>query len=551
MAKSSGVAAVMGRYQDGRLALRHFLMAGTPEAMLNRSLAILALFTFSTAWVSELYFWPDEHWQVLEFMSMKLGITPPGELTWEYGAQVRSWMQPFLYWLIAKPLLTTGIRDMFVVVFVLRLASGALSLWALKDFSRLFLTDLPREDEKRAFAAMLPFMGFLPYLFVRTAGETASMAFFMLGMVAAIHAARSGAWKKMLLAGVFCGMAFEVRYQSAFFLIGLFGWLAVIARLRWTQLAALVAGGLLPVAAALLIDRWGYGIWTFPAWNYVDIVLLQGLAARESGTAPFFAFFYLLPANIFAPIAAFLLIALVLACLRNPKHYVSWTTAVFFLGHCALAHKEERFLFPLAILATAWPVLAFSPAPERLFDFFGKAWAWRKSWAAKATGFTAAAAMIFCAVYPFGIRPHMPMAKYVYRHFPQGITAYTFEDAVFQTYPIYRPPHYVSLHLNSRSDLAALLDKGPVYLFAETPTLTPGLIPKDVKAEILYSEFPFGMNPKLAPYGTRWMCGYAYWRQHSFVHPPRLAWMSLYRLSRSGPNTAQPSPCLPAWNVAL
>jgi hypothetical protein len=72
-----------------------------------------------------------------------------------------------------------------------------------------------------------------------------------------------------------------------------------------------------------------------------------------------------------------------------------------------------------------------------------------------------------------------------------------------------------------------------------------------VRAEILYSEFPFAITPNWAPLGTRWMCGYAYWRQHGLVHPPRLAWMSLYRLTREGAQTAQPSPCLPRWSTPL
>jgi len=306
------------------------------------------------------------------------------------------------------------------------------------------------------------------------------------------------------------------------------------------------------VAAALLVDRWGYGVWTFPAWNYFDIVLWHGLAARVSGAQPFYAYFYLLPANIFAPLVAFSLIALIVACLRNPTHYVTWPVALFFLAHCFLfAHKEERFLFPLAILATAFPVLAFSPAPQRAFAFFGKAWGWRKSFPARFVGWSAAAAMLFCAVYPFGIRPHMPLAKYIAHHFPHGLATYTFEDAVFADYPIYRPPHYAAARLTGTPALTARLADGPVYLLAETPTLAPGLLPAGVKAEILYSEFPFGMNPKLAPSGTRWICTYADLRRHSFVHPPRLAWMTLYKLTRGGTNTAVPSPCLPKWNVTL
>jgi GPI mannosyltransferase 3 len=535
-----------------KAVLHHSLTDPSPAGVLNRSLVILALFTVSTAWVSDLYFWPDEHWQVLEFMGFKLGITPASELPWEFASRVRSWMQPFLYWLIAKPLLAAGLTDMFQVVFVLRLATGALSFTAIAAFARLFQSDLTRTDEKFAFARMLPFMGFLPYLAVRTASETAAMAFFTLGLVVAVKAARVGAWRSMAGAGALCALAFETRFQSALLTGGLLVWLILVMRARKELLGAFVAGGLAVVAAALVIDRWGYGVWTFPVWNYFDIVLWQGLAARASGAQPFFAFFYLLPANIFAPIAAFALIALIVACLRNPTHYVTWPVALFFLAHCFLfAHKEERFLFPLAILATAFPVLAFSPAPERAFAFFGKAWSWRKSILAQFVGWSAAAAMLFCAIYPFGIRPHMPMAKYLYRHFPAGISAYTFEDAVFLTYPLYRPPHYASARLTGIGELTARLADGPVYLFAETPTLAPGLLPAGVKAEILYSEFPFAMDPKLAPSGTNWMCTYAYLRQHSFVHPPRLAWMTLYKLTRGGANTAQPSPCLPKWNVAL
>lgn len=522
------------------------------KVILIRSLAIIAAFTFATAWVSELYFWPDEHWQVLEFLSFKLGITPAQELPWEYRDHVRSWMQPFLYWLIAKPLAMAHIRDMFVVVWILRMATGALCFAALYQFARFFQADLTREDEQRVYAKALPFMGFLPYLSVRTASETAAMAFFMLGLVAAVKAARNHQGRGFLISGMLCGLAFETRFQASFLVLGLGLWLLVIMRSRLVHLCSFVAGGFAIVAAGVLIDRWGYGVWTFPFWHYFDIVLWNGGASSGSGTSPFFAYFYLLPANIFAPIALFTLIALVIGCLRNPKHYLVWPVAMFLFAHFFLfLHKEERFLFPLAIIATAFPVLAFSPSPERSFAVFGRAWNWRRSIAAKIVGWSAVMAMLLCAIYPFGIRPHMPMAKYIYRHYPDGISAYTFEDAVYQDYPIYRPANYHSARLESRDALLALLKEKPVYLFAETPTLAPGLLPQGVRAELLYSEFPFAMSRTLAPYGTRWICGYAYWRKHGFIHPPRLAWMSLYRLTRTGPNTAAVSPCQPKWNVAL
>jgi phosphatidylinositol glycan class B len=210
-----------------------------------------------------------------------------------------------------------------------------------------------------------------------------------------------------------------------------------------------------------------------------------------------------------------------------------------------MAHKEERFLFPLAILATSYPVLAFSPARERLLAGFGRVWDWRHSIAAKVIGWSAVAAMLFLAVYPFGIRPHMKMAKYLYRHFPAGLQAYSFDAERFDSYPMYRPKPYRVDILFDRQDLAAALAKGPVYLFSDTPTLPPAA--QGVHARLVYSEFLFAQSPNAAARATEIMCGYAALKRSTPIHPPQLAFWTLFRLDPGGPNQATPSPCTPDW----
>src|ERR1700758_4938129 len=106
---------------------------------LRRSLLILAAVTLVTAWFSDLFYFPDEHYQVLEFMSYKLGITPASDLPWEFSARIRPWFQPLVYYAIAKPLLWLGLQDMFAIAFVLRLATGMFSLSALALFARAVL----------------------------------------------------------------------------------------------------------------------------------------------------------------------------------------------------------------------------------------------------------------------------------------------------------------------------------------------------------------------------------------------------------------------------
>ncbi|HEV7960616.1 MAG TPA: hypothetical protein VGP01_06260, partial [Rhizomicrobium sp.] len=58
---------------------------------LRHSLMILAAAVAVTAWFSELFYFPDEHYQVLEFMSYKLGITQASDLPWEFSAHIRPW----------------------------------------------------------------------------------------------------------------------------------------------------------------------------------------------------------------------------------------------------------------------------------------------------------------------------------------------------------------------------------------------------------------------------------------------------------------------------
>ena len=149
----------------------------------------------------------------------------------------------------------------------------------------------------------------------------------------------------------------------------------------------------------------------FPPLGYVDVNLVQGVAAHQFGREPVFAYLYLLPAQIFFAITLVLMAAMVAMWLRNPRHAVTWASCPSCWRIWPIAHKEARFLFPLAILATAFPVLGFSPRLPRWQETFARLWGWRKSWAAKTVTAISVLAMVYFALYPFGVRPHMPMAQ--------------------------------------------------------------------------------------------------------------------------------------------
>jgi phosphatidylinositol glycan class B len=310
--------------------------------------------------------------------------------------------------------------------------------------------------------------------------------------------------------------------------LGLFAWLAVVGRARASALAGFVGGSLLALIIGALADRWGYGHWVFPPLGYIDINLVQGVAAHQFGREPVFAYLYLLPAQIFFAITLVLMAAMVCMWLRNPRHPVSWATLPFVLAHMAVAHKEARFLFPLAILATSFPVLGFSPRLPSWRASFTRLWTWRRSGIAKAATAISLLAMAYFALYPFGVRPHMPMARYLYRHW-QG-PFYSLATP-FQSYPMFRPAGFLSEHLDNAGALEARLAQGPVLLMAETPA--PPALPADARATLLYSEFPlarFGLGQA----GADYIRGYsAFAARHRFLKLLPLTWYTLYRVERS------------------
>jgi phosphatidylinositol glycan class B len=234
-----------------------------------------------------------------------------------------------------------------------------------------------------------------------------------------------------------------------------------------------------------------------------------------------------LPAQIFFAITLVLMAGMVAMWLRNPRHAVSWATLPFVLAHVAIAHKEARFLFPLAILATAFPVLGFSPRLPLWREAFARIWQWRRSWAAKLTTGISVAAMAYFAIYPFGVRPHMPMARYLYHHGPGAIYSL---GTPFQSYPMYRPHAFHSERLRDEAQLTTLLAKGPVFLMSETPVLPP--LPAGTRTTLLYSEFPlarFGYGQAGADYVRAYT---AFAARHGFLKLLPLYWYTLYRLAR-------------------
>ena len=504
----------------------------TVTRVLWRSLALVAAVTILTAYFSDLYYFPDEHYQILEFMSNKLGITAAADMPWEYSARIRPWMQPFLYYLIAGPLLFAGVKDLFVVTFILRLATGFLSLAALALFAKETLAGIEGKEEKLAFARYLPLFGFLPYLFVRTASETISAAFFTLSLAMVM---RSRSMSRVLCAGFLSGLAFECRYQSAILILGLSAWLIFVARLRGAALAAFVAATLAPVGLGAVIDRWGYGAWGFPPLLYFKTNILDGVAAKSYGTGPGLCLSLhdtgeYLPADLRRSHGG------------DGRHVGAQSAPCRDLGHDSLLSWSTRlwrirnrgsfFLWPFWRLRFRYwdfPRFCCAAAIGRRTPGPGAARAPRNLSPLRLCS--------PCCFLPSTRSASVRTCRW--RNISTGI--FPADSPLTASMPSPSPPircivrcGFGRKNWRMHPALETQLARGPVYLFSNTPTLAGRrLCPPARGPEIIYSEFPlagFGYDAL----GTRYLHAFAaFAAREAWLKLPPLYWITLFRVERA------------------
>ncbi len=486
----------------------------------KRALAVTLGVTCVTAWFSYGYFAIDEYFQVVEPARWKLGQVDSWTLPWEIHERMRPWLQPFVYAAIGRVLGALGVRDPFALGFAWRLFTGLACVGALALYLRTTLPWFEDERQRRLHLRVATLTGFLPYLYVRTSSETFSMAAvtaaFALLLEGATPADAPRRWdvpvlerpSRLLLVGLLFGVAFEARYHTAFLTMGLLVWLVVAARARMRPLVLVSAGGLGALVVGAAIDRWGYGVWCFPAWTYFRANILEG-AAGYFGSDPPFAYLWTLPANVFFPVVVAFLVLAVIAWLRFRWHPLTWATLPFFAVHNVIAHKEERFVFPIAILATGLVTLALGAWP----------WARRRRAPAKAIAGVNLAMMGLLAVYPLGWNHHVRFMRAVHDLVGAELHAHALPDFELGL-PAYHPRVY-DVEKSDAETIARRIDEGTAkpWLITDAPRLPP---PLEGRATLVWSELPSAsLLPLVDVYNA-----------HAKAPLRRLEYRTLYRIDR-------------------
>jgi len=335
------------------------------DPLMRRLVIVGVLFHLVTAWMSAGFYYPDEHFQILEFAGLKLGFNQPADLAWEYTAHIRPSLQPWLAYAAVSGLDQIGLTDPFAQARVLRFLSAALSLVSLLLLLR---EQLPRTDSRRAARWMLGLsllLWFVPFFNVRFASETWSADFLVLGLVGLLRGTDTGLKPSgAMVAGVLFGLAFLFRYQIAFMIVGAVAWLLLIRRESLKALLPMLVGGLLVLACGVLLDRAFYGDWVFAPWSYLQANLIEGKAAAF-GTLPWWGYFKLMVEPPRLLFGALIIVTFFAYFVLHPRSLLSWVSLPFLLAHMAIGHKELRFLLPLANFTGIFFVMSIAELNRR------------------------------------------------------------------------------------------------------------------------------------------------------------------------------------------
>lgn len=410
------------------------------------ALAVSLILHICAAVFSVGYNWFDEYFQVVEFAGYKLGRTPVSSLPWEFGAQVRPWLEPSILFLISRFETFLGIHSPSLWLMSFQLFGAVLGWVSLLALTNCVKKWIP--DPKRAELAILSLcvFWFLPWFHARTSSENYSSSCLFIGLW--IWVARPSILKGAFLdfiGGVFWGFTFQFRIHVSAMILGGGVWLLKERKLRFIPAAL---GFLTVTLLAMGVDHWGYGQWSLTWWNYFDVCLLHHSAA-SFGTSPWWDYFRMMVVQSPPVLGVIVILICLVTWVKRPGHLVSWVSLPIVLAHMVLGHKELRYLFPVAPLVPIFPWLVLQGGVTKIEELIFK--------------------VVFALNVPFLLYGAMTAEKnsfrflnYVADHFPDHFELYSLEPDPFedvQTLYFLRPKDYHFYRITDAMQLFQVLPK--------------------------------------------------------------------------------------------
>ncbi len=451
------------------------LWAGPPGARVWMTAAAAAAVHLLAAWFNGGSLHPDEHYQILEFAQYRLGRLPASDLAWEFEAQMRPGIQPWLATQAVRLWDMAGVSSPFVVAFSLRLLSTFFALWMSVELCVRCLTSIGAPWLRVAAFWGSIFLWIAPTAHGRFSSENWGGALLVGGVCLMLDLAESWptrrrkAFALALLTGLVWSLAFYCRFQIGASIAGAGLWLLAVRRLPVRVVGVIAVAFVAGCGLNAVVDHWLYGTWTFTPYNYVSLNLLQGKASTF-GVSPWWMLAVYMVVALIPPYSIGILALWAVGGWYARRHVLVWLVVPFLVVHSVVAHKEPRFLIPIVYLIGPLTAVCLDALPARMSE---AVWAWlRTRWGrAHVAAWCGVNVLILCVVVLMPANVSYPTERWLWEEGRRGaLTVYAHGELPLATSEgptnsFYRSPNVTLTPLISSDQITVALERGPVLVY--------------------------------------------------------------------------------------
>ncbi|MBP6642013.1 MAG: glycosyltransferase family 39 protein [Flavobacteriales bacterium] len=299
------------------------------------------------AFFSEGYFAHDDHFLVIEAAASWVdGFDYNNWLPWNQTGTPHPSGHSFVYvglhYVLFSGLKLIGLGSPKAIMLIVRSIHAIWSLVVVRAGYRIALRLASPEIAWRA-GLFLALFYFMPFLAVRNLVEVACIPFLMLGAYRLVRSPEGPSLKDAFVAGLWIGLAVNIRFQTLFFAVG--PGLAFLLQKRWKEAVVYGLGATLPIV--LLQGSIDLFIWSAPFAELTEYVGYNLVNTTTYFDQPWYNYLLLL-AGIYIP---FLSVAVLFGIFRKTSPLLLWIPLMLFLAvHSYFPNKQERFLLPIVPL---------------------------------------------------------------------------------------------------------------------------------------------------------------------------------------------------------
>jgi phosphatidylinositol glycan class B len=327
----------------------------------TKKMLLLALIVHVVAaWFSSGWHHPDEHFQLIEFAQHINGHVNASELPMEFHQAMRPTLQVWLSYIQIQFYHFIGINNPFIIAFLMRLLIAFAGIGAAFYFHQQLKYRSATTAKIHLLLSL--FTWALVYVHVRFSSENLTGLLLVLGNVFLF---KEQTVKNIAIGFFLLGMAFEARFQTGFYILGIGLYLLIQRKYSFRQWIWASFSGCIAIAACSLLDCYYYQTWTFTPWNYFNLNIFHQVAA-SFGTEPWYWYLAQINEKLIPPFGFGILAGLILCVWKPSYRMIGFGLLFFLIGHSLVGHKEFRFLFPLAYFIPLLLVLVY----EQLSDLF-------------------------------------------------------------------------------------------------------------------------------------------------------------------------------------